>query len=793
MIKINRLAIKYILLLLVFMLIILSSVGSFSYLFLRDRLEENNREVLVLTSRSIVNLVAVYIENKTTIFEEIANIRAIDDYNKNLYSNLLKRSLKDFQEEFISISLIGKNGKERLKVVNSRVEDLVSDKMQDLMSSKLQNYSRQEYFKKVVLEPNKVHIDKPKYSADLHQSYLDFYYHSQKDSGESLGILKMSISLSEIEKLAYLLPASKSRFVLMLDHDRYVVMAPDSRSIGSHIEKDNLAEPRLIEKLRNKELIFGEYLLLGKQSYISLVTLGKIEWKLIVAIPFEQYNQPLKNLIDLFLIIGIVIIAVGCLLSIFYGYLIAKPILKLTQFTTEITQSGDLSKRVESISRDEIGDLALSFNEMLEKLQRAEIEIRSSQIYIFNILQNISNSLIVISSEGHIKIVNKATIEMLQYSEDEIIGMPVSKILKESEDYGSFTNASALKQTNLPKTSEHNYITKSGKEVPVLFSFSFLENDSDHSQSIILIGQDITDQKIATEQLRRHQEDLEIMIQERTKALQDSFGKLEAQHIQLKETQSQLVQSEKMAGLGTLVAGVAHEINNPVNFVNVSSKTLVTDLKEFKELIFDLADDADDDFVKLFNEKFDHFDSCLKDITEGISRIKTIVLDLRTFSRLDESEQKKVLISDSLLTTLRLVKAQYNKEVNFICDFKVEKEIECWPAQLNQVFMNIMSNACQAIIFKQEQKNELTPGDLTISTFVKDDKLGIAFKDTGCGMNDIVINKIFEPFFTTKTVGEGTGLGMSISYGIIEKHNGNIQVSSIPDQGTTITLLLPYN
>lgn len=260
----------------------------------------------------------------------------------------------------------------------------------------------------------------------------------------------------------------------------------------------------------------------------------------------------------------------------------------------------------------------------------------------------------------------------------------------------------------------------------------------------------------------------------------------------LKKNQMQLVQSEKMAGLGTLVAGVAHEINNPVNFVHLSAASLATDLAAFKRFIFELAgSDADEEVTAIFNEKFARFEHCLQDINDGGKRIKTIVSDLRTFSRLDEADQKHVNVIESLQSTLRLVDTQYRKTVNIICDFQAQPELECWPAQLNQVFMNILTNACQAMNQKQQQTGDQTPGTLTIRSVIDGEYLKISFQDTGCGMTPEVQNKVFEPFFTTKPVGEGVGMGMSISFSIIEKHRGRIEIASTPGKGSTFSVFLP--
>jgi two-component system, NtrC family, sensor kinase len=263
-------------------------------------------------------------------------------------------------------------------------------------------------------------------------------------------------------------------------------------------------------------------------------------------------------------------------------------------------------------------------------------------------------------------------------------------------------------------------------------------------------------------------------------------------HLQLKAVQTQLVQSEKMAGLGTLVAGVAHEINNPVNFVHMNTQNLKSDIQKHKDFLYELLEE-EKEIIAHLDSSFQKFDSKLKDINEGSERIKTIVLDLRTFSRLDEAEQKTIPLSEGIDSTLRLVKAKYKKDVEFICSYQDDPNIECWPAQLNQVFMNIIINASQAIISKQVSTGDPTPGTLTIQTLLHGNELGISFHDTGCGMTNDVKQKIFEPFFTTKPVGEGTGMGMAITYGIIEQHKGRLEIDSVLDEGTKITVFLPVS
>jgi signal transduction histidine kinase len=263
---------------------------------------------------------------------------------------------------------------------------------------------------------------------------------------------------------------------------------------------------------------------------------------------------------------------------------------------------------------------------------------------------------------------------------------------------------------------------------------------------------------------------------------------------ELKSAQQQLILQEKMASIGTLTAGVAHEINNPTNFAHAGAQTLETKLELFRQFLLELAgDDADARVLDTLNERFRELRAQLATIIEGTSRIRDLVKDLRTFSRLDEADKKPVPIGDSLNSTINLVRTQYADCAQIDCQLDANPVLDCWPAQLNQVFMNLIVNACQAIERKQRDRQEPTLGHLQICSRLEHDRLLLEFHDDGCGMSDAVAKRIFEPFFTTKTVGEGTGLGLSISFGIIQRHHGSIRVHSIEGAGSCFTIELPLH
>ncbi|HKR05146.1 MAG TPA: ATP-binding protein, partial [Bacteroidia bacterium] len=247
----------------------------------------------------------------------------------------------------------------------------------------------------------------------------------------------------------------------------------------------------------------------------------------------------------------------------------------------------------------------------------------------------------------------------------------------------------------------------------------------------------------------------------------------------LKKAQEQLIQSEKMASLGQLTAGVAHEINNPINFVSANVNPLKRNFAELIDVIKNKKTLNADELNYTINETHE----LLTGIEEGSRRTAEIVIGLRNFSRLDEEEMKKASINEGIHSTLVLLKSKLKQNnIEVINLFDDLPEIECYPGKLNQVFMNIISNAIDAI-----SEN----GKIIITTSKENDRIKISICDNGKGMSREVKQKIFDPFFTTKDVGKGTGLGLSISYGIIEKHKGNIEVNSEVGKGSEFLISLP--
>lgn len=283
--------------------------------------------------------------------------------------------------------------------------------------------------------------------------------------------------------------------------------------------------------------------------------------------------------------------------------------------------------------------------------------------------------------------------------------------------------------------------------------------------------------------------DLSRRTYESQKALKDKIQELEGANNEIRDTQAKLVHTAKMASLGQLVAGVAHELNNPIGFIYSN----MTHLREYSQKLIHLVDVADKHPEDLKSEmkkadlKYIEKDlpKLISSCEDGARRTRDIVLGLRNFSRLEEAQIKQVDIHEGLETTLQLLTGELKNRIEVVKHFDKLPKVNCYPSQLNQVFMNVLSNAAQAI------ENE---GQIFLTTKkLSGDRIEVSIRDTGKGMSKSTLEKIFDPFFTTKGLGSGTGLGLSISYGVIQKHGGDILVTSSAGKGTEFKIILPVD
>jgi two-component system NtrC family sensor kinase len=294
---------------------------------------------------------------------------------------------------------------------------------------------------------------------------------------------------------------------------------------------------------------------------------------------------------------------------------------------------------------------------------------------------------------------------------------------------------------------------------------------------------------------------LEWKVMERTEELRKANTELSITFNHLKETQSQLLDAEKMASLGQLTAGIAHEINNPINFVKSNIKSLRRTVEEIELILVKYSGmkagpnlELDLATVQKMAQEVDlnyslvEVQELMDGIEDGAGRTAEIIKGLRNFSRTGEDNLKRCDIHEGIDSTLVLLNGQIKGQIQLVKTYGTQVQIDCYPGKLNQVFMNIISNAIQAVSEKHASDGK---GRIEITTYEEEGNLKIDIADNGSGMKIDMLNRIFEPFFTTKPIGKGIGLGLSIAYTIIEKHHGKISVKSVEGNGSVFSISLP--
>ncbi|MFH1847271.1 MAG: ATP-binding protein [Candidatus Omnitrophota bacterium] len=519
----------------------------------------------------------------------------------------------------------------------------------------------------------------------------------------------------------------------------------------------------------------------------------------------EEHIEPAKKAIEMgikrsvfvagSISIIAIILAVG--LGIFTAHIIYRPLTSLKNAAAEIGK-GNLDTEIQVKSKDEIGQLAYSFKTMAADLKKTTV----SKDYMDNIVGSMIDALVVVTPAGKIQTVNKAVCNLLEYKEQQLIEKDMDILFpKEARDKGRMEIL--LKDGNL-KSYETNFKTSDGRYIPVLFSGAVMKDEDGNINSIVCVAKDITELKRAESVIQEKRIELEEANRELEKnegTLRKMLHDLRETHEDLKNAQRKLVQSEKLASIGQLAAGIAHEINNPIGFINSNLSTF----EKYMDSLFKLVRDLDilkpaieekdiqkalqietqlNEFEKEIdvNYIFEDIENLIKESKEGIERIKKIVTELRTFSRKDEEIRVLADLNKVMDGVLNMVWSEMKYKGKLRKFYSDIPKIECNPQQVAQVFINMLINAVQAIKDK---------GDVSIRTYVKDKNVKIEIEDTGCGIPKDAMEKIFDPFFTTKEIGEGTGLGLSISYDIVKRHNGDIEVMSEVGKGAKFIISFP--
>lgn len=512
---------------------------------------------------------------------------------------------------------------------------------------------------------------------------------------------------------------------------------------------------------------------------------------------YQQGQQALGCLLLALLAVGL---AFGCAILLLLEKWVLSPLADFSATVRRIRTKGDLRGRVFTKGRDELSRLGSAINQLLATLQQSQLQLSQSEERYRSVVNNVQEVIFQTDATGKWTFLNPAWTEITGFTFEESFGKPCWMFIHPEDQLYHNQQFRRLMEGETQDT-RYEIRFQSADGCDRTFEVHCRSTVGDSSEIVGTAGtlNDITERKLA-----------EAREQAKTQKLEQTL-------LELTQTQAQLIQSEKMSSLGQLVAGVAHEINNPISFVygNISYA------REYIENLLHLIDFYQKQYpnpsseiqAKMeeidFNFLVDDLPKLLTSMKIGAERICEIVQSLRNFSRMDESEIKTVDIHEGIESTLLIIrhklKAKENySDIELIEDYGNLPLVECYPGQLNQVFMNLLVNAIDALekrrIHKRRDSSQTSPF-IRICTEVRSDssscvegtaKAVIRIIDNGIGMTEDVRRRLFDPFFTTKPVGKGTGLGLSISYRIVvETHKGQLLIKSELGQGSEFIIELP--
>ncbi|MFY0601853.1 MAG: PAS domain S-box protein [Cyclobacteriaceae bacterium] len=419
------------------------------------------------------------------------------------------------------------------------------------------------------------------------------------------------------------------------------------------------------------------------------------------------------------------------------------------EVTTEIKAEMELEKY-----RDQLEDI----------VEERTKELRQQKEFFQKIIDQIPALIFVRNEDGIYDLVNRLTADSFGRPIEEVTGKSIAETHNNLEEAELFKQEDeTLIQTGVPVTSESKVMWPDGTQKWLYLTKSRMFVDT--KPFILGIHVDVTHLKETQLKLTKTNEDL-------VKTLED-----------LKSTQLMLIESEKMASIGLLTAGLAHEINNPINYVAGNISVIKRNIGEIYETVFDEDSSETDDRYGALKEVFEEMDGLISGVEDGTSRVINLIRDLSAFSRPDLlSKDGPIQINECVTLTVNLIKYQPSKTIEIETDLGDLPIINGSSQLLKQVLLNMLTNACQAIE---------SSGKIKIRTFVENNEVHILISDSGSGIQEDHLTHVFEPFFTTKEVGEGTGLGLSISYNIIKEFGGRINVVETSSSGTTFNISLP--
>ncbi len=706
-----------------------------SYYVIYKALLEDQRKSMLNHAQHASEMLSSFVNYKTSIMGRILEGREVEEYGRKFLDLPLRRYLKKFTSEFAEIRFIDETGEEIIKYVDNT------------LSLKLEDLSKTEVFIKTIQNDSAFYISSIENDPDLHSNAVHIAKSKSEYFGDKLvGVLIGTFRLSDLVNHISTIHSGVYRSISLVDSGRTILSSTNQRFKLKTI-KLPAKNPDIWDEAVKRGNGFFQATIQGVNGFISISPLKELPLYVMVFLPYEEFIAAPQKLQNTIIWSGFVLFVVLVILSTFFSQSITSPITKLISMAKAAT-SGDFSKRIGITSQDEVGELATTFNKMLESVERYQKDLIETSKLSERVFNAMLNGLCLVSPDGRIQKVNTALCEMLQYEDKELIGQPADIIFAPTEEidedltvWKSVADGSlwkAIHDREHTKNIEQNYLTKFGAIIPVLFSSSTLYDHNGNIWGIVCVAQDITDRKI-TEELRIQKEAAEEA--NRTKS--------------------------------DFLANMSHEIRTPMNgILGMTNFVLETELTHEQRDHLTMAKDSADFLLDIINDILD------------FTKIEAGKMDL------DESDFSLRNVVEK--TTLDFAIRAHEKGLELACHIapNLPDHLIGDPGRLRQILTNLAGNA-----LKFTEQGEII---IRVEKDAEDEDyvtLRFSVTDTGIGIPENKRDVLFESFAqadtsTTRKYG-GTGLGLAITLKLVTLMGGSITVESKEGEGSTFSFLLP--
>jgi len=724
-------------------------IGMSSFFIARNSFQEKIIESLVFDAKISSSRIQYFFEKKIADMTAIAGHPVFVKYSVSAREQLLVSLFREYKDSFSSLSFVGTDGNETVKVVGGEV------------SHNLLNISTDPYFKQALDHQNTVVISDFVPLDTLGQNGVGLYLSVTDYFDEPLGFLFAILSGDDFKEII------DGTILTIRDRPAFKML---------NIESLRLKAPAQVVDF------------LGRGWHLVSSRADSVDYKIVIWASHEQLYGGIIRLRNTIFIIAILFVLVGELFARMLGLKITEPIEALNRLAAKIAESGSMTERVEWESRDELGELAHSFNKMLDKLETAMVQLEKEQMFSQGVITSMADMLAVVTVQGNIITVNTSLGRILGYDADELIGKPARTLFYGHDFSVGEDRLLDLDGSGVPFRADLEYQAKNGEPVAVEFVRSTLLDHEGKVFGVVFVAKDVRSDKALEEERRKNEE-------------------------RVKKVKEELFRTEKMALVGQMSGMVAHEVLNPISAINVrvalnlkNSGELNQVVGVLKKVVSDWAtNNASGEFVDYFAEKGAQDLVLLEKIADMLQRKqeerqedlqfieKLITRVIKTIDGFREmSRQRETIEEVSLSRVTREILEDmqdgiHKRHVDVSTDYKDDGVIWADFMEIYSIISNIIRNALQAIDKRRDQARRT----IHISIEQHDENMvRIAIRDSGTGMDPYTREHVFEPDFTSKGR-KGTGIGMSFSRKIARKYGGDIRIlESEINAGTTFEILL---